>query len=126
MMSGEKPSPEALAKVHDALVLLENTFDGHFFAVGNRLTIADFSLVVSIAIIVASGISLLKYNNIKNWYARCQGQMQGFDEIVTKNMEMAGKMLKPKLRMMWIMNDFSVYRKIISGNGIWITQDWTH
>lgn len=94
-----KPDPENLAKIYDALVLLDQYLEGHFFAVGNRITIADFALVATVSTLEATGVDLLKYSNVKRWLERCKEQMTGYEDVNGKQVEAMGKFLKPKLRI---------------------------
>ena len=99
MQQNKKPSSESLGKIHEALVLLELYLDGHFFAVGNRMTIADFALVATVSSMEAIGVEMIKYPNVKRWLGRCMEQMPGHKEINGSACSMMEKMLKPKMRI---------------------------
>ncbi|KAF2346883.1 Glutathione S-transferase N-terminal [Trinorchestia longiramus] len=99
LLSNEKPDPVKLEKVHDALALLENLLEGHLFAVGNRITVADFCLVATVSTMDAAGVDLTKYRNIHNWYERCKGQMRAYDEANGRVIPELAKFVKPKLRL---------------------------
>ena len=98
-LRGEKPNAEKLSKIHESLELLEQALEGHFFAVGNRITIADFALVVTVSTFEAIGVSLLKYSNVKRWLERCKSQMADYEELNGQYAERMGKMMKAKLRV---------------------------
>uniref|UniRef100_A0A2P2I8K8 Glutathione S-transferase 1-like n=1 Tax=Hirondellea gigas TaxID=1518452 RepID=A0A2P2I8K8_9CRUS len=99
MLHKEKPESENLAKIHEALALLDQYLEGHFFAVGNRLTIADYALVVSASSCEAIGVELLQYKNVKRWLTRCKEQMPGYLELNEKPCENISKMFKTKMRI---------------------------
>ncbi|KAF2346392.1 Glutathione S-transferase N-terminal [Trinorchestia longiramus] len=99
MRENQKPDPVKLEKVHDALALLETFLEGHLFAVGNRITVADFCLVATVSTMDAAGVDLTKYRNIHNWYERCKGQMRAYDEANGRIIPEISKYAKPKLRM---------------------------
>ncbi|XP_018013809.1 glutathione S-transferase 1 [Hyalella azteca] len=99
LREGEKPDSGKLAKIYDALALLETFLEGHLFAVGNRITIADHVLVATVSTLDAAGIDITKYRNVQNWYQRCSGQMRGYEEVNGKYLPDIGKMMKPKLRV---------------------------
>ncbi|KAF2346043.1 Glutathione S-transferase C-terminal-like [Trinorchestia longiramus] len=99
LLTNEKPDPVKLEKVHDALALLETFLEGHLFAVGNRITVADFCLVATVSTMDAAGVDLTKYRNIHNWYERCKGQMRAYDEANGRVIPELAKFVKPKLRL---------------------------
>ena len=79
MFDGVQPSEDKLKKVHEALGWLDNDLTGCYIT-GEVMTVADFSLVASIATMVESGVDFSKYKNILKWYERCQNEMTGYDE----------------------------------------------
>lgn len=99
VIGNEKPNPDKLAKIHDALALLDQYLEGHFFAVSNRVTIADHTLVATVSSMVAAGIDITKYRNVQRWLERCKSQMAGYDEINGAAVEEFAKIFKTKLRM---------------------------
>ena len=112
LRQNQKPNPEALNKIHETLVLLEQYLEGHFFAIGNRVTIADFALVATVSTFEAIGVDLMKYSNVKRWLVRCQEQMTGYDEVNGKPAQTMGQFAKPKLRI-WIKYAGNVLRDVI-------------
>ena len=74
--------------------------DGHSFAVGNRITIADFSLAASVATIHESGISIAEYPNVTAWIKRCETQMPGYATENTKGAKICGEFaLKTNIKL---------------------------
>jgi len=99
LFKNEKADPEKLTKIHDALAYLDKYLEGHFFAVANRITIADHALVASVSTFEAIGVDLLKYSNVKRWLERCRAQMPGYAELNGQGCDMISKSWKPKLRV---------------------------
>ncbi|ROT62570.1 glutathione S-transferase [Penaeus vannamei] len=50
---------------------LDGYLDGHEWAVGNSVTVADFVLVATVSTFEAAGIDLSKHKNVTAWLARC-------------------------------------------------------
>ena len=51
----EEADSELLSKVQEGLGFLNTFLDGHDFAVGDKITVADFALVSSVSSMEASG-----------------------------------------------------------------------
>lgn len=75
------PAKYRLMKI--AVGFLETYLEGHDYAVGDSLTLADFSLVATIATYDKSGFEFKDFPNISRWYERCKTNIQGFREIFT-------------------------------------------
>ncbi|XP_063591003.1 glutathione S-transferase 1-like [Penaeus indicus] len=98
MFRGEtKANPEKLEKLHEALGWLDGYLDGHEWAVGNSVTVADFVLVSTVSTFEAAGIDLSKHKNVTAWLARCKANMAGYEEMNAKGAEDFGKMAREKL-----------------------------
>ncbi|RXG57107.1 Glutathione S-transferase 1, isoform D [Armadillidium vulgare] len=95
---GMKPDPKDLEKVHEGLKWLNSYLEGHFFAVGNRITVADFPLVATIGMMNSTGIDLSKYPNISSWFGRCRQQMRGYDKLTKQIDETIRTSVKGKFR----------------------------
>ncbi|XP_050071110.1 glutathione S-transferase 1-like [Anopheles maculipalpis] len=82
MMEGKELNPENLVKLDEAFEFLENFLDKTTFAAGDKLTVADFSLLASITTIhVITGYDLTKYPNIHRWYEQVKESVAGHEEI---------------------------------------------
>ncbi|KAB7497893.1 Glutathione S-transferase 1, isoform D [Armadillidium nasatum] len=92
-----KPDSEKLQSLHEALGWLEGFINGHDFAVGNNLTIADYVLIASVDTFIETGIDISKYPNIKNWVQRCKTQMKDYESENGKGAKEFGAWVKPKL-----------------------------
>ena len=77
---GEEPCDKKLAAIHTALELFEKFLEGHDFAVGNQLTIADFCLVSTVSTMEACQCAdLSKYKNVHAWFERCKLQVPDYE-----------------------------------------------
>lgn len=65
MFGGAPADKDKLAKIEDALQLLNTFLDGQKFSAGPSLTLADLSLVASVSSFEASDVDFKKYPNIK-------------------------------------------------------------
>lgn len=76
---GNAPAdPEKLKKAEEALEFLNTFLEGHTFAAGNELTVADFALVVSVATIECAGLDVNKHKNVAKWFAKCKEVIPGY------------------------------------------------
>ncbi|XP_052865863.1 glutathione S-transferase 1 isoform X4 [Anopheles cruzii] len=69
---------EALKKMEEAVGFLNSFLDGHEYAAGADLTIADLSLVASIATYEVAGFDFDPYPHVKAWLARCKANAPGY------------------------------------------------
>ncbi|XP_052890115.1 glutathione S-transferase 1-1-like [Anopheles moucheti] len=82
MMEGKELSAEDAVKLEEALEFLEIFLDKTAFAAGDKLTVADLSLLASITTIhVACEYDFSKYTNIQRWYAQLKESVAGYHEI---------------------------------------------
>uniref|UniRef100_A0A182JW79 glutathione transferase n=1 Tax=Anopheles christyi TaxID=43041 RepID=A0A182JW79_9DIPT len=82
MMEGKELNPDNVVKLEEALEFLEIFLDKTPFAAGDKLTVADFSLLASITTIdVIAGLDLSKYPNIQRWYGQLKESVAGHHEI---------------------------------------------
>ncbi|MCL4130515.1 UNVERIFIED_CONTAM: hypothetical protein GTU68_028499 [Idotea baltica] len=96
---GTKPEQEKLDKLMEAVGYLDIFLEGHLFAVGNRITIADFALAASLGCIVMCGIEIRHYARVSSYYTRCTQQMRGYDKVFEEPKQMMKALFKGKLRM---------------------------
>nr|XP_053657450.1 glutathione S-transferase 1-like [Cherax quadricarinatus] len=89
-------NPAKLERLHEALGWLNDLLDGHDWAAGNTLTVADHSLAATVETFLAADIDLSKYNNILSWLKRCNTKMAGYKEINLKGSEEFKKMFKSR------------------------------
>ncbi|KAB7497895.1 hypothetical protein Anas_04843 [Armadillidium nasatum] len=70
---------------------------GHDFAVGNKLTVADYVLIASVETFIESGINISKYPSIRKWVYRCRSQMKGYERENAKGAKRFGSWVRAKL-----------------------------
>lgn len=82
--TGSEGDKASFEKLQEALNILDNTLKGQTWVAGNNITIADYSIAVSVSTIEASGFDVNKYPNVAKWYARAQKTIEGYKEINEK------------------------------------------
>ncbi|CAG0906224.1 unnamed protein product [Darwinula stevensoni] len=73
-----------LSKLDEALGILD-IYIGKSggYAAGNRLTIADFALLVSIACIeMVQLLDVSKHEHVREWLSKCKAEMDGYEELI--------------------------------------------
>lgn len=73
---------EDFRKIQDAVCTLNKFLVGNKWLAGERLTVADFSIVISIAAL--EGVikfDLTGYRNVSRWYQQCKAEIKGFQEL---------------------------------------------
>lgn len=71
--------PDLFKKCEDAVGFLNTFLEGHTYAAGDSLTLADISLVATISTYEVSGFDFAKYPNVQRWYAKCKATCPGYD-----------------------------------------------
>lgn len=99
MMNGSEPDKDKEDKVKEALELLDKFLDGKDWLVGEHMTIADISIVVSVSTAEACGIETSSMLNLTKWYKRCKEGMAdcGYEECVQKGSDTIAEIFKKKL-----------------------------
>ena len=72
--------PEKYKKLEEGMAFFETALEGQKYATGDFMTVADFTLVATIATFDISGFPWKSYPNIVRWYATCKATMPGFEE----------------------------------------------
>ena len=99
LFGGKKPDPSKLESFHTALGILEGFLEGQKFSAGNELTVADHSLIASVATAHECGIDVSKYKNISGWMTTCREVMPGYETENEKGAKILGEMAKSKFAM---------------------------
>lgn len=84
IFGGGKADEVQLKKLEEALVFFNTFLEGHKYAAGHKLTLADLSLVATVSTIDVAGISLKNYPNIVKWYKLVQDTAPGYKEANEK------------------------------------------
>lgn len=93
MVMHKKPAdPEKKQKCEEALAFLNVFLDGHKYAAGETVTIADITLVATVSTYELLDFDISKYENVNNWYARCKQTVPGY-QINVAGIEMFKKWL---------------------------------
>lgn len=76
-----------LDKVCEALGFLEEFLGRSRYAAGDRLTVADLTLVASVSFLDVCGFGLEKYPKIVAWYDVCKKEIKGYQELIGDRFE---------------------------------------
>jgi len=95
----EKPDPEKLEKLHEALGWLNGYLAGQDWIMGDKLTVADFVLVSTVSTFEAGGIDLSKHANVTKWLAKSKETMKGYKEANGDGAKEFGDFAKKKLNL---------------------------
>lgn len=72
-------NPDNFKKMEDAFAFFEIFLDGHKWAAGEALTVADIALVATVSTYDVAGFDISKYANVSRWYAACKETIPGYD-----------------------------------------------
>ncbi|CAH2085189.1 unnamed protein product [Euphydryas editha] len=78
---------DKLAKVEDALQLLDTFLEGQKYVAGPNLTVADLSIIAGVSSFEASDIDFKKYANVKRWYETVKSTAPGYQEANEKGLD---------------------------------------
>ncbi|KAH8388423.1 hypothetical protein KR093_005983 [Drosophila rubida] len=72
--------PEQYKKVEAAFGFLNTFLEGQLYVAGDKLTIADISLLASVSTFDVVGFKVSDYPNVAKWYANAQKVVPGWEE----------------------------------------------
>jgi len=81
----------------EALGFLDVFLEGNDFVCGDKLTIADCSLVSSVSSIAAVGWNISPYSNVKSWVSRCALEIPDYAQANQAGADQFGKAVCSKL-----------------------------
>uniref|UniRef100_A0A0K8TV17 Glutathione-S-transferase n=1 Tax=Epiphyas postvittana TaxID=65032 RepID=A0A0K8TV17_EPIPO len=87
VFGGAPADKELLNKLEGALGFFDTFLEGHKYAVGDKLTLADLSLVATISTIDAAGISLEPYPRVEKWFKLVKETAPGYEEANEKGIQ---------------------------------------
>ncbi|XP_026732239.1 glutathione S-transferase 1-1-like isoform X1 [Trichoplusia ni] len=87
LFGGAPADKDKLAKIEDALNLLNTFLEGQKYSAGPNLTVADLSLIASVSSFEASDIDFKKYSNVKRWYETVKSTAPGYQEANEKGLD---------------------------------------
>lgn len=91
-----KPDPEKLAKLDEALALVDGFLKEGYVA-GGTLTIADFSIAVLLSTFEACQVDMSKFPRINEYLNKCKTTMKGWDELIQPGSDMVGQFCQAAL-----------------------------
>lgn len=81
IMNKSPADPKQFKKIEDAFELFNTSLEGQKFAIGNKITLADLSLVSSVSTFEAMQFPLEKYPNVERWFKDCKDNVIGYEEV---------------------------------------------
>nr|AEV23875.1 glutathione S transferase class theta variant 7 [Periplaneta americana] len=96
-IDGGKPDAEDITKFENVYELLDKFLEGQEWVAGSNITVADYSIVVSVSITEAMGYDISKYQNVARWFSKAKKTMVGFSEIEGKGNEEMKKMIQARI-----------------------------
>ncbi|XP_017776902.1 PREDICTED: uncharacterized protein LOC108562908 [Nicrophorus vespilloides] len=98
VFKGGQPNNEAHDKILNALQVFDKMLENNTWAAGDKLTIADFSLVATISTLEAIKFDITIYPNVHRWYEACKKEMTDYEESNQKGATMLGGFYASKLK----------------------------
>ncbi|KAL0275072.1 UNVERIFIED_CONTAM: hypothetical protein PYX00_003052 [Menopon gallinae] len=90
---------EKLTRLKEAFEFLEIFMGDSEWMAGDDITIADYSLAVTVSTIEACGFDLSEYTRISSWLERCKREMVNYEEANQRGANIFGQLVKEKLKM---------------------------
>ncbi|KAH8310312.1 hypothetical protein KR044_000674, partial [Drosophila immigrans] len=87
--------PEQFKKVEAAFGFLNTFLEGQLYVAGDKLTIADISLLASVSTFEAVDFKISDYPNVAKWYANAQKVVPGWAEN-WENLQLAKALFNQK------------------------------
>ncbi|XP_052864861.1 glutathione S-transferase 1-like [Anopheles cruzii] len=75
-------------KLEEAVAVLEGILRESAFLAGDILTIADYSLVCTLSMLVVLKFDLGPYDHVRRWYERCKEAIAGYSELTERAVAM--------------------------------------
>ncbi|EDW81091.1 uncharacterized protein Dwil_GK11205 [Drosophila willistoni] len=77
----KKPAdPENYKKIASAFEQFNTLLEGHLYAAGEKLTLADFALLSTVSTFEVSAYDFSKYPNVVRWYENAKKVIPGWEE----------------------------------------------
>lgn len=93
-LRGQPIDHSQLEGIHEALSFLNTNLMDFPWVAGNKVTVADFSLVATISSMEAAGVNLEQHPRIVQWLKKCQTKMVGYKEANGDGAKKFGDILK--------------------------------
>lgn len=75
-----------MLKIENAFKSLNTLLEDNDYVAGNTLTLADLTVVTSVACYEALSFNMTPYKNVTKWFARVKAATPAYNEIVGKTM----------------------------------------
>jgi len=85
VFGGASYDPEKLKKCEEAMKFLDTFLENSEYAAGNKLTLADLTLVATISTYDVMKFDLSPYKNVSKWFAKVKQNAPGYEEANGKN-----------------------------------------
>lgn len=79
MMAKLPADPEKLKKAEEAVELLDGFLANSTYAAGDKITIADYSLIASFSTFDVAGYDYSRFENVSRWYELCKTTLPGIE-----------------------------------------------
>ncbi|XP_070497006.1 glutathione S-transferase 1-1-like [Chironomus tepperi] len=79
LIQNTQPDPQKFKEMEEAIELLDIFLENSAYAAGDKLTIADFALAVTVSVCELTGYDLNKYVNISRWYEAMKLELPGWN-----------------------------------------------
>jgi glutathione S-transferase len=93
MMQKLPADPEKLTKAEEAVQLLDGFLANSTYAAGDKITIADYSLIASFSTFVSAGFDYSRFENVTRWYNLCNSSLPGI-EVNNEGLQVMKEMMK--------------------------------
>lgn len=93
MMKKEPADPEKLKKAEEAVEFLDGFLANSIYAAGDKITIADYTLIASFSTFDAVGFDYSRFENVTRWYELCKTTLPGI-EVNNEGLEVMKELLK--------------------------------
>jgi glutathione S-transferase len=93
MMKKEPADPEKLKKADEAVELLDGFLASSTYAAGEKITIADYSLIASFSTFDVAGYDYSRFENVTRWYELCKTTLPGI-EVNNEGLEIMKSFMK--------------------------------
>ncbi|XP_050665541.1 glutathione S-transferase D7 isoform X2 [Leptidea sinapis] len=96
LFRGESYNEKLAEKLDEALGWLNTMLEGHTFAAGDNLTIADISIVVTLTNLEALGYDYSSHENVSKWFERSKKALEpyGYEEIDKSGAQILASFMK--------------------------------
>lgn len=85
-MTGASYDPVKMTKIENAFKFLNTFLEDSDYVAGDTLTLADLTIVASVATYEVMNFNMAPYKNVTKWFARVKAATPAYNEVVGKPM----------------------------------------